>query len=293
MNELQRQHYLSALGVDTYMPRWHLPFAPISIACELPAVILNAQRQENPAVKTESNFVQAQPVHTIKSVSTELSPVNQLMGDLLQAKKSGKPVVTVSNNAVPANLGSTNSGAVNSVPTNAMPINAADILAQLDAKPITIESFTLSVWRPLEGVMIIDSRNTRLALPTELLLNNILRSVFSQQVLKPLEEVLRWPMIENSFAKRTVNDARIELQTWLSVQHEINPVRQLWLMGVNAASYLLPETTIYKDSHFQSVSLADSSIKALVLPSLNELLQKPAAKQQLFSANHRYQFVTQ
>ena len=39
MNELQRQHYLSALGVDTYMPRWHLPFAPISVACELPALV--------------------------------------------------------------------------------------------------------------------------------------------------------------------------------------------------------------------------------------------------------------
>jgi hypothetical protein len=276
MNELQRQHYLSAFGVETYMPRWHLPFAPVSIACELPSVILNTPLQESSVVKVESNSVQSQPVHIIKSVGAELSPVNQLIGDLLQDKKSGKPVVTLATTAVS---------------NNAMPINAADILAQLDAKPITIES--LSVWRPLEGVMIIDSRNTRLALPTELLLNNILRSVFSQQALKPQEEVLRWPMIENSFAKRTVNDARIELQTWLSVQHEIRPVRQLWLMGANAASYLLPEATIYKDSHFQAVSLADSSVKALVLPSLNELLQKPAAKQQLFSAIHRYQIVTQ
>jgi hypothetical protein len=33
-------------------------------------------------------------------------------------------------------------------------------------------------------------------------------------------------------------------------------------------------------------------INALVLPSLNELLQKPSAKQQLFSAISRYQLVS-
>jgi len=179
------------------------------------------------------------------------------------------------------------------VKSASQPIGAADILAQLDTKPVTIEPFSLSIWRPLDGVMIVDSRNTKLALPTELLLNNILRSVFSNQAIKPQEEVLRWPMIENSFAKRTVNDARIELQTWLSVQHEIRPIRQLWLMGANAAIYLLPEFVSYHDSIFQVQGLAESSLSALILPSLNDFLQKPKAKRQLFSAIHRYKLISQ
>lgn len=265
MNELQRQSYLSALGVDTYMPRWHLPFAPASVVCDLSEVVNDAPLQETPAIKAESNFAPIQLAQSVAPVN-EKSPVSHLMGDMLDSKKSAKPALN--------------------------PISAADILAQLDAKPIVIEAFSLSIWRPIEGVMIVDSRNTKLALPTELLLNNILRSVFSDQALKSQEEVLRWPMIENSFAKRTINDARIELQTWLSVQHEIRPLRYLWLMGTNAASYLLPENATYSQSVFNGVNLDDSSIKALILPSLNELLQKPAFKQQLYSALQHYQSVT-
>jgi len=265
MHELQRQNYLSVLGVDTYMPRWHLPFAPISIACELPVVIVDVKLQESPVAKIEVAPIQS--VQTIKPVSAEKSPVNHLIGDILDITRTAKPVP--------------------------QPISAADILLQLDTKPIAIDAFSLSIWRLVDGVMIVDSRNTKLALPTELLLNNMLRSVFSNQATKPQEEVLRWPMIENSFTKRTVSDARIELQTWLSVQNEIRPVSYLWLMGANAATYLLPENNAYSDSLFSVAGLADSSIKALILPSLNELLQAPALKQQLFSAVQNYQSVTQ
>jgi len=263
MNELQRQIYLSALGMDTYMPRWHLPFAPISVACELPTA--SSEPRSNAKLELPKESFAAAPVQSqamLKSAISDVSPVNNLIGDIFDAKKVTK--------------------------SNVQPTSAADILAQLDVKPVTIEAFSLSIWRPLEGVMIVDSRNTKLALPTELFLNNILRSIFSNQSPKSQEEVLRWPMIENSFTKRTANDARNELQTWLSVQHEIRPIRYLWLMGSNAATYLLPETSVYTDSLHKIIQLADSAITALILPGLNEILQKPAAKQQLFSALRAY-----
>lgn len=262
MNELHRQIYLSALGLDTYMPRLHLPFAPVSVACELPLVVQDAQPIAKPELLIESFTSQVQPQSSIKAMPTDLSPVSNLIGNMLNAPKVVKAAV--------------------------QSISAADILAQLDAKPITIDAFSLSIWRPLDGVMIIDARNTKLALPTELLLNNILRSVFSNQALKPQEEVLRWPMIENSFTKRTAFDARNELQTWLSVQHEIRPIRYLWLMGANAATYLLPEKSEYNESLYKTIPLIDAAINALILPSLNELLQKPATKQQLFAALRAY-----
>jgi hypothetical protein len=262
MNELQRQHYLSALGVDTYMPRWHLPYAPLSVGCELPVASIDAQSPTKVEPSIEFVAPPIQAAHPTKNLISDVSPVNHLMGDILESKKVVKSA--------------------------ALPTSAADILAQLNTKPVTIDAFSLSIWRPVEGVMIIDSRNTKLALPTELLLNNILRSVFSNQALKPQEEVLRWPMIENSFAKRTEDDARTELQTWLSVQNEIRSVRYLWLMGSNAATYLLPAQTVLADTLFQSITLTDSNIQALSLPSLNELLQKPATKQKLFSALRQY-----
>lgn len=262
MNELHRQMYLSALGIENYMPRWHLPFAPVSVACELPITEIQTSTVTNLDTQTESYVapIQLQPI--IKQTSSNASPVNNLIGDIFENKK----VTKVADK----------------------PISAADILAQLDSKPVTIEPFSLSIWRPLDGVMIVDSRNTKFALPTELLLNNILRSIFSNQPFKAQEEVLRWPMIENSFTKRTANDARNELQTWLSVQHEIKSIRYLWLMGSNAATYLLPDTLMYSDNLYKVISLNESAINGLVLPSLNEILQRSATKQLLFSSLRTY-----
>lgn len=262
MNELQRQHYLSALGVDTYMPRWHLPFAPIAVRCELPVAEIEIAAFDKSAAQSHQLAapIYAQPI--ANSANPPLSSVHNVIGDILNNPAPLKPATA--------------------------PISAKDILAQLDAKPIVIDPFSLSIWRPLDGLIIIDSRNTKLALPTELLLHNILRAIFSSQAITPQEEVLRWPMIENSFAKRTKSDACTELQTWLSVQHEIRPIQSLWVMGSNAATYLMPESVDYAPSVYKSIALLGGSINALILPSLNDVLQKPSAKQLLFSALRDY-----
>lgn len=259
MNELQRQLYLSALGVDSYMPRWHLPYAPQSQLCELPQIEMVDLNIEVAAVNVLQTPI---AISSIQAPVIDTSPVNHLIGDILETKKVSK--------------------------TSLSPISAADILAQLDTKPVSLDPFSLSIWRPVNGTMVIDSRNTRLALPTELFISNILRSLFPQQPLAMQEEVLRWPMIENSFAKRTRQDACNELQTWLTVQHEIRPLKFLFLMGENAANYFLPDNAQFKDCLFQICRLPESSLAALILPSLNELLQKPTLKQQLFFSVRRY-----
>lgn len=270
MNELNRQHYLSALGIDTYMPRWQLSYAPDSIACKLSATPFEGQLQIKSELKDQSVIVAPLSQYThqhMDIVNPIASPVSNLMGDMLESKKTIFQVAKQS-------------------------IQAADILAQLDNKPVSIDAFSLSIWRPIDNVMIVDSRNSKLALPTELLLNNIVCSIFSNPLMKPKEEILRWPMIENSFTKRTANDARGELQTWLSVQQEIRPIHYLWLMGSNAAKYLLPEHIDNNDCVFQSTALADSDIRALVTPSLIEILQNPRDKQKLFTAIRRYHSVS-
>jgi len=265
MNEFHRQIYLSALGVETYMPRFHLPYAPIPVACEIKSVEVALPSSAQPDSLVEQVTPVIQPriqVNRSSSVAQDISPVGSLVGNIFDVPKVPKAA--------------------------AQSISAADILSQLASKPVTIDPFNLSIWRPFDGLMIVDSRNTKLALPTELLLNNILRAFFSNQVFKLQEEVLRWPTIENSFAKRSAADARNELQTWLSVQHEIRPIDYLWLMGANAATYLFPEDFSYGENVYQSISLKDSAIKALIVPSLNELLQKPSTKKQLYLALRAY-----
>ena len=265
MNELQRQTYLSALGVDTYMPRWHLPFAPSSVACILPEFVRSADSatvknaHDTDSNETASGFIAQQPNPIILDTTNHAVPISTLISNIFDTKKAD-------------------------------PLKKAAAQSEFTPQglPSVLDAFSLSVWHPFDEIMIVDSRNTKLALPTEVLLKNIFSSVFPELLSAFKEEILRCPMIENSFAKRTADDARAELQTWLSVQCEIRSIKYLWLMGENAARYVLPESFNKDNSLWQSELLTDSKIHALILPSLNELLMNPSLKKNLMSAIRSY-----
>lgn len=263
INELQRQAYLSALGIDNYMPRVILPFAPASVVCELPVF---TEVDNLPPVDQSIPAVVDKPVQVAKG--TETTSAIEMLGEVSTAKRSG-PLV-----------------------------NAATILEQLDTKKApAIAPFALSLWRPVPGFLIVDSRNTALALPTELLLNNLLRTYLGTHLGAHIgahiglgkpdmrEEVMRWPMIENRFMSRTADDARNELQTWLAVENELRPINRLWLMGDNAARYLLSEDIDPAEVCWQTQSVGSSvAVPAIILPSLNELLQQPLLKARFWAS---------
>lgn len=251
-NELQRQAYLSALGIENYMPRMILPFAPPSVVCELP---ISAEAQVPSLLQDKFAPTSLSPI-TLTPLAAPVgnSLASEILADVAPVKK-----LTV-------------------------PINAASILDQFETKKApVIEPFALSLWRPAPGFLIVDSRNSSLALPTELLLNNLLRTFLP--TIKPdlREEVMRWPMIENRFVSRTADDARNELQTWLAVENELRPINRLWLMGDNAARYLLdaeikPADVYWQEHVLNSTGTGVNSLRAIILPSLVELLQQPRLK---------------
>lgn len=249
MNELQRQAYLSALGIENYAPRWLLPSAPVSLACVMPVFdIPVATVETSPAA-----FVAAAMNQHIGS-NTPAPNLLTAIADLAEQKK---------------------------VP---LAVSAADILQQLEGKKApVVQPFSLTVYRPQPGFLIIDSRNTKLALPTEVLLNNLLRAHFQKGQFALDEEVLRWPMIENRFVSRTEDDARNELQTWLAVENELRTIHTLWLMGESAARYWLDSGSDWLATCWTMQPVKDSSLQALILPSLNQLLQNPAQKSKLWA----------
>jgi hypothetical protein len=120
-------------------------------------------------------------------------------------------------------------------------------------------------------------------LPTEVLLNNLLRAHLSGNSFSLGEEVLRWPMAENRFVSRTENDARNELQTWLAVENELRPINKLWLMGESAACYWMAADSDWLQLCWTMQSIADLPLQALILPSLNQLLQNPSQKSRLWA----------
>ncbi len=258
VNELQRQTYLSALGIENYMPRMLLPFAPSPVVCELPDLTLIQETvlQGDKAMQIPpTSGVIGRPVESVnKSVMTEI---------LSEVKAVKKPAAAIS---------------------------AASILEQLDVKkPLVIEPFALSLWRPVTGFLIVDSRSPGSALPTELLLNNLLRACFPGVTADLNEEVMRWPMIENRFISRTEDDARNELQTWLAVENELRPINKLWLMGDNAMRYLLSADIKIAEAYWHEHQInitgtGANSLYAFILPSLVELLQAPLLKARLWAS---------
>ncbi len=249
MNELQRQAYLSALGIENYAPRWLLPSAPVSVACVLPVFdipVATVRSTETPSGTADVNL---RTENTIPP-STLLTTIT----DLAEQKK--RPLA----------------------------VNTTEILRQLEEKKApVVQPFSLTVYRPQPGFLIIDSRNTKLALPTEVLLNNLLRAHIKEVQFTLDEEVLRWPMIENRFVSRTEDDARNELQTWLAVENELRPIRTLWLMGESAARYWLAIGRDWSATCWTTQPVKDAELQALILPSLNQLLQNPAQKATLWN----------
>ena len=249
MNELQRQAYLSALGIENYAPRWLLPSAPVSPVCVMPVFDIPPT-----TVETSPTAYVAAVMNPHSGTNTPAPNLLATIADLAEQKK---------------------------VP---FAVNAADILQQLEGKKAPIvQPFSLTVYRPQPGFLIIDSRNTKLALPTEVLLNNLLRAHFKTVQFALGEEVLRWPMIENRFVSRTEDDARNELQTWLAVENELRPIHTLWLMGESAARYWLDSGSDWSATCWTMQPVKDSSLQALILPSLNQLLQNPAQKSKLWA----------
>lgn len=255
MNEYQRQSYLTSMGIENYMPRWRLVGAPDPIECLLPAL----------------------PEVSLLSAADVLDPHSQDAAPLnVENSPVDKPVV-VAEMLRDLQL---------EQPKRVMPRGAeSKVVASVSAGDRqTIAAFALSIWRPHNELLILDSRNTQLALPTERLLQNILQAFYGAPQQLGNEEVLRWPLIDNNFVSRTVDDARGVLQVWLEVELERRPVKQLLLMGENAARYFLEADSLYSEVLFKTVELTQGATQALIAPSLVELLQQPVHKRSLWQA---------
>lgn len=262
MFEEHRQQYLGALGIDSYFPRWVLPNCPTMRTAEF-------------AHQTEiTDQYQSVDLHAINQadVSSHLSAII----DVRPSPQFDLNKILVEKTASVANDSPTITGAGAPAPIS---FNAASILAQLDTpKPKKIAPFSLSIWRVNGEILVIDSRNAKAAMPTDALLESLLNYVDFKDV-SLMEEKLQWPMIENRFAAQTEDEARQELQTWLSVQLEIHGFKEVWLMGKNAYNYFFEPKAMPEE--FQRTSFPSATMPILIMPSLIELLVAPALKARL------------
>lgn len=279
MNEIQRQQYLEAMGIDTYMPRWILPSAAVPLSCApvLPRSEQDLQASEPAAQPRVQSPVDPDVPQVPAPAPTANVVVTEVVDSATQAPAKSAPIDVL------ASIESPSEPAKKSAP-----VSAKSILENLDAETKRPDPrFALSLWRVHDDVMVVDSRHAELALPTEPLLRNILAALgFASQPL-PKAEVLRWPMFENSYEPQGQEIARETLQAMLEGMLEARPGKYLLLMGGEACHYLLgseqlgegfdPQVSL--DKHLgQSFALDALSATAIVVPSLSDLLQQPLLK---------------
>lgn len=243
------QAYLSALGIEQYFPKWQLPQAQESILDE---------RYFFELEDDFSRLVDDVPLPDDKDHPGVLSDVNAVQArQLLNNLIDSKPLIKTDQ-------------IVKSLQVESRQINKDNILAP----------FSLSIWRPVEGMLVIDSRAVKKPLPVELLLTNILKP-FKASKLTLLEEVLRWPMVETRYTSSSFHTAQQELLTWLAVENDLRPIKELWLMGSSAQVCFFEEGA--QLSPFTQKYIDGVDLYAYLTPSLSEVLLDPTVKPQLYT----------
>ncbi|TQV80032.1 hypothetical protein FKG94_10180 [Exilibacterium tricleocarpae] len=243
MDDYQRQTYLQHLGVDSYSPRWLLPGAAPSRACPLP-----------PAGAASAAPVSAAPVLSPSPVAEAASTA------------AVEPVAAPVANPTEIN------------PPATAPV--ADPPRQTAVAPVAAEvpRFALTVWRIGTELLVIDSREAQLALPTDRLLANIVAALGYRLPQLPKAQVLRWPVLENGAADQGEQEAREMVQAFLQAQAARQPLTHLLVMGETAARYVLDQSVPFVDILGTAMPVAPLSAAAIVVPSLAAMLQDPAQK---------------
>jgi hypothetical protein len=258
MNELQRQRYLSALGIDTFVPRLVLPWAQPSQPCELPQApppadtgpaVMEAVRQE-PAPA---------PVATVATPASGARAVNQVLRDM------GASI--------------------------AAPVRKAPLAASVPKPRERLEAIHFHLWRPAEGLMVLDHYQPGDALPTHALLNNMLRLLWPEDTQIDAGEAVRCPVsdkVDHLYSRETM---QTELQLWFSEELGKTPQAQVWLLGAELAQSLIKHPPSSSDTPaapalaFKRWPLnTEGATQALVLPSLTDMLNAPELKRQLWAA---------
>ncbi len=252
MKENQRQAYLSVLGIDNYMPRWTLPGAPASAPCDWDYWEDDLQQNGAP-LAGEEPASPSEPA-TPKNVEPTLS----LSDEFVAVKPKAKAAAPDKNRE-----------------------KAADILKKRQVEAPVVK-YSLTLWQVSPDWLVLDSRRTELALPTEQLLQNMLRAMGSSARL-PRPEPLRWPLTDSLHMAGDASEAKDYLTTLLDVRLADSKQPVIWLLGESAAVNVLPDTHVYDDVvgtavGVESMAFSSGTVVACVMPSLAEMLQKPEVK---------------
>lgn len=282
ISQQARQYYLQNLGIDCYFPRGELLGSAASNPYSDQDQILDDQESE----RTPDEYLQ----HSLAEISGAANDVSMRESRLAVDTKSidSKNTDTKNTEAKNKAAGLVKASFDLGAPVKARSVeNDGTVAASSQSGKAVVHHFSLAVWRLNSKLMIVDSRNTRLALPTTALLANILHALGYSEVL-PNFETVRWPLASDRSRNTSSSEeeARGFFQAYLQAQFEKHPSETVLLMGAHAARYGLSGEQ-WADAGQNPKQEAEllgkvfdlaTKQKAIVVPSLAAMLQKSQLK---------------
>ncbi|WP_299982728.1 hypothetical protein [uncultured Pseudoteredinibacter sp.] len=286
MYETTRHQYLSAMGIDSYMPRRLLPNAPLPVQCEWPVLStagdLTAESAAKKGMPPETyTALESSPAQDDLAASQVPSAATSLQSDAASATGVGEKGAAAE---LLADLGAIRKNNDHGKPK--------DVKAQALLSTQTSEAlrFSLSVWR-FDDLLVLDSRHSEKALPTEKLLLSMLQAYGLKLGNLPKAQVLQWPMFDMPQADTGVQAAREMLGAFLDTLLD-KPLSHWWLMGADAFHLLPPDILAESGDGFGQVIKAEQLAGAnvspasqlITMPSLADMLERPQLKAKAWQA---------
>jgi hypothetical protein len=322
--EHRRQHYLSLLGIDNYVPTRLLANAAPSLLLpdELlidPALLSSVATQSVAPSNDVSVHSGTAIAAVVDSSSVETSVDTSGVDTTAAAAASSRAGLEQELLAKATPQPIQKMGADNGAQTTEKrkQTNLSSVADQSTSTSVQrLVKFVFSVWR-VKDILILDIRKVREALPTDYLLQNILRSVGYDVAQLPASESLRWPLFDNkrfdnkgfdnkdstnigSTANSTAADkmalnaeqykndsaqASAMVQAYISAQHSKSPLKYLFLMGEEATTFTLDSVINFADYNGSAISTKFlEDVQCLIMPSLYSMLQEPSSKRIAWSA---------
>lgn len=262
MNELTRMQYLDAMGIDMFVPTACLPHAKASIQCSLPSVELL------PFASNEASLGVAEPLEVAgHAVSTNVPvSVANVLADLGDGKARSEP-------ALQPEFAPTRSKGMR---------KANEVIGSIVKPELAPAHFTLGMWRVEPHLQIIDSRLAGDALPTDVLLRNILKVHNLLPQSMPAQEILHWPLPGVALTDTSWGAAHDMVISFLEGRLQANPASAFLVFGEDAFCALMGESANFTEVLYQSVTVDTFAADVIVLPSLRSLLHNPLEKKQLW-----------
>jgi hypothetical protein len=286
-----RQEYLQTLGIDSYFPRFTLPSAPESKPCDWPDSWLKEKQKS-----IDKSVAEAGPANVEAAELASVKPITDRAGENIPTTTHSaqpertpvehKPSLHIKVASPKNNKESVAETEVQTDPATAVKPRQEEFRLQLLCIRVSEELAIINAM-PHFGPKQLTSQHMKL------LQNFIQASGFNLETLQVDEKPFHWPMVQGEFVDNSKSAAASALTAYLQQKVVDWQFRNLLVMGEQVVSRVFTldeeQQSGEEGKVKNSLSLDEQSWQTFYTRSLDEILQSPGLKKEVWSVLRKLQ----